>query len=144
MERKHYQNEQITVVWQPKMCIHSGKCFRGLHSVFDPLKRPWITLEGADNEAVVAQVEKCPSGALSYFRNESRMEETDTPVESTLETRIEVQPNGPLLIYGTLKVKDVKGNEKLLSNTTAFCRCGQSKTKPFCDGSHIEARFKDE
>ena len=143
MERKTYKNEEITVVWQPKLCIHSGICFRGLKSVFDPLRRPWITLEGADNEAIIRQVEACPSKALTYFQN-TEAENRATEPEATLETRVEVLPGGPLLVYGTLKIKDIHGNETLQSDTTAFCRCGQSRTKPFCDGSHIAARFSDE
>jgi CDGSH-type Zn-finger protein len=47
------------------------------------------------------------------------------------------------LIYGTLKVKDKDGKEELKSQTTAFCRCGASKTKPYCDGSHRKIGFED-
>lgn len=78
---KHYSNGEITVVWKPDVCIHSGMCWRGLLQVFDPRKRPWINLEGADTEAIIAQVEKCPSGALSWYRNsdtKSGQEEPET------------------------------------------------------------------
>ncbi len=62
---KHYSNGEVTVVWQPGLCQHSGICVRGLPRVFDPRRRPWIELEHADTEAIVAQVGRCPSGALS-------------------------------------------------------------------------------
>jgi len=65
---KHYSNEEITVIWKPDVCKHSTLCWRGLLQVFDPRKRPWIDMEGADTEAIIAQVEKCPSGALSWRR----------------------------------------------------------------------------
>lgn len=69
-ETIRYKREDITVVWKPNLCIHSGICARGLHAVFNPNKRPWINMEGADLEAIVAQVAKCPSGALSIERND--------------------------------------------------------------------------
>ena len=62
---KRYDNGEVTVVWKPSLCIHSGICFRGLPQVFDPRVRPWIRPEGASTEAIVAQVGCCPSGALS-------------------------------------------------------------------------------
>ncbi len=62
---KKYSNEEVTVVWQSGLCIHSGICFRGLPSVFDPRRQPWIILENATNPEIVEQVKKCPSGALS-------------------------------------------------------------------------------
>ena len=63
--RKTYCAGDLTVVWQPTLCIHSEKCFHGLPAVFDPSRRPWIRLEGADAATIVAQVANCPSGALS-------------------------------------------------------------------------------
>jgi uncharacterized Fe-S cluster protein YjdI len=62
---KRYTRDGVTVVWQPGLCLHSQVCFRGLPAVFDPRKRPWVTLEGADVAAIIEQVGRCPSGALS-------------------------------------------------------------------------------
>ena len=72
MERviKHYSNGEITVVWQPDKCIHSGNCARGLPLVFDPRRRPWIDVSAAATAEIVAQVAKCPSGALSITRDQ--------------------------------------------------------------------------
>lgn len=63
---KQYSNGEITVVWRSAKCIHSGICFQGLPKVFDPRKRPWIKLENASTSALIEQVNKCPSGALTY------------------------------------------------------------------------------
>jgi uncharacterized Fe-S cluster protein YjdI len=65
---KRYSNGDITVVWQPSLCVHSGICARGLPKVFDPRRRPWVMLDGLDSQTVVDQVERCPSGALSIER----------------------------------------------------------------------------
>ena len=69
---KHYSNNDITVVWQPDLCRHSGICFRGLPLVFDPRRRPWIQLEHADSATIVSQVDRCPSGALSWLKKEDQ------------------------------------------------------------------------
>jgi uncharacterized Fe-S cluster protein YjdI len=61
----HYSNGEITVVWKPEVCIHSGICARGLSGVFDPRRKPWIDLNQAETQQIVEQVKKCPSGALS-------------------------------------------------------------------------------
>lgn len=67
--QKEYTNGEVTVVWKPEMCIHSALCFKGLPEVFDPRKRPWVNTQGATTGAIVEQVKKCPSGALSYYMN---------------------------------------------------------------------------
>lgn len=68
---KKYSNGEVTIVWKNALCIHSGNCFRGLPEVFDPRKVPWITPENSTTDKIINQVKSCPSGALSYFMNES-------------------------------------------------------------------------
>lgn len=63
---QEYPSPAITVRFDPKVCIHSGNCVRGLGLVFDTKKRPWVNVEGAPAEAIADQIRKCPSGALSY------------------------------------------------------------------------------
>jgi uncharacterized Fe-S cluster protein YjdI len=66
---KRYTNGEVTVLWQPDLCRHTAICARGLPRVFAPSRRPWIELEHADTDAVTAQVDRCPSGALTWTRN---------------------------------------------------------------------------
>jgi uncharacterized Fe-S cluster protein YjdI len=66
---KKYSNGEVTVVWKPDLCIHSRICFTGLGEVFDPRKRPWITPEKSTTDKIILQINKCPSGALSYYLN---------------------------------------------------------------------------
>lgn len=65
-----YSNGEVTIIWQPKLCTHSGNCVRGLPGVFNSRIRPWINPQGADTEAIIEQVKKCPSGALSFVMND--------------------------------------------------------------------------
>lgn len=63
-----YSNGEIVVLWKPHKCTHSGYCVRGLRAVFDVTRRPWIDPLAASTEEIAAQVEKCPSGALTWER----------------------------------------------------------------------------
>ena len=65
-----YSKGEITVIWKPDICIHSGICARGLPGVFDPKRRPWIDTSQAETEQIIEQVKKCPSGALSIMIDE--------------------------------------------------------------------------
>lgn len=136
---REYSNGEITVVWQPEKCIHSTMCAKGLPAVFDPKARPWVNIEGASSEAIMAQVNKCPSGALSFYRNDT--EASGNP-EIDVEQIVEVIQNGPLMVYGNLKVKHHDGKVTEEHRTTAFCRCGGSGNKPYCDGTHRKIGFK--
>lgn len=68
----HYNNADITVNWKPELCIHCGVCARGLPGVFDPRRRPWIDMTQATTLQIIDQVNKCPSGALSYTDKKSQ------------------------------------------------------------------------
>lgn len=70
IEKHFYTNGEVTVIWQPKLCRHSGNCVRGLPSVFNNRERPWIKMDGATSEQIINQVNKCPSGALSFMIND--------------------------------------------------------------------------
>ncbi|RSK42022.1 (4Fe-4S)-binding protein [Mangrovimonas spongiae] len=134
---KEYSNGEVTIVWASEKCIHSAICVKGLPSVFQPKERPWIKIDAASTEELVDQVKKCPSGALSFFMNGN-----NDKTKQALETKVEVLENGPLLVYGTLKVTDKDGQEETKNKTTAFCRCGASNNKPYCDGTHVKNNFK--
>jgi uncharacterized Fe-S cluster protein YjdI len=138
---KKYSNGEVTIVWKPSVCIHSAICWRGsagLPEVFNPQERPWIKPEGASAERIIEQIRKCPSGALSYYMNT----EESVPADIQAESIVEVSANGPLLVYGNITVKHHDGSESKKHKVTAFCRCGASGNKPYCDGSHRKIGFQ--
>lgn len=135
---KHYDNGEITIIWQPSLCIHSAKCFVGLPSVFNPRTKPWVNMEGSETARIIEQVEKCPSGALSYKQSSGVVGNDEN--ESN-EVVIEPTPNGPLIIHGAINIKHEDGTLTQRENRTAFCRCGSSSNKPFCDGTHKKINF---
>ena len=136
---KKYDNGEVTIVWKPNQCIHSEVCFHGLGEVFNPANRPWITPENSTTEKIIEQIKKCPSGALSYYMN---TDETKEEVKVEAETIVETVPNGPLMVYGNVSIKDSAGGVTKKNKVTAFCRCGGSSNKPLCDGSHKKIGFQ--
>lgn len=136
---RKYTNGEVTIVWKPSICIHSAKCFNGLAEVFHPQQLPWITPEHSTTDKIIAQVKMCPSGALSYYMNNH---DSKGEAEVTAEAIVEPVPNGPLMVFGNVTVKNAHGDPTRRSNQTAFCRCGGSSNKPFCDGTHKKINFQ--
>ena len=134
---KEYSNGEVTVVWEAQKCIHSAMCVKGLPNVFQPNERPWIKIDAAGTEDLVETIKKCPSGALSFYMNDKK-----DKTSQSLETQVEVLDNGPLLVYGTLNITHRDGTKETKNRTTAFCRCGASQNKPYCDGAHVKHEFK--
>lgn len=138
-----YSNAEITVVWKPDTCIHSRICWTELKQVFDPAKHPWINMEAASTERIIAQVRKCPSGALSYYRNDIPPADGNTVVAEKAELlQLSVQPDGPLQISTGCQITHRDGTIETRTGKTSLCRCGASENKPFCDGSHKKIHFK--
>ena len=144
---KEYSNADITVIWQPKKCIHSKICWHGLGDVFNPKIKPWIDITKAESQRIVEQVKECPSSALSIKSeksdSESVSENVDSNSSANLYTEITILKNGPLQIKGSLSIKHKDGKEES-QKEVYLCRCGQSENKPFCDGAHKKCGFKDE
>jgi len=72
-----YSNGEVTVIWKPNLCSHSGNCVRGLNTVFNNKVKPWININGAASEEIIEQVKKCPSGALSFKMNDTELVEKE-------------------------------------------------------------------
>jgi len=132
---KKYSNGELTILWKPKKCIHAAVCVKKLPKVYKPKEKPWIQIENGTTEALKKQVEGCPSGALSY------VVDGQSPEKAHVETKVEVLENGPLLLYGTLHITKADGTKEKKNKTTAFCRCGASQNKPYCDGAHVQIAF---
>ena len=139
MEReivKEYAKGDFTVIWKPKKCIHSEICVKTLPEVYKPNDKPWIQPENATVEELKSQIDRCPSGALTY------KSAGETPMEETKITECSIVENGPLLVSGNLKVILADGTVETKKRSTAFCRCGASENKPYCDGTHNKIDFK--
>ena len=68
--KKEYTNGEVTVVWQSGKCIHSGNCVKNNPAVFQPKEKPWIKIDGSSTDKIIETVKKCPSDALTFYKNE--------------------------------------------------------------------------
>ncbi|MEM9717705.1 MAG: (4Fe-4S)-binding protein [Bacteroidota bacterium] len=137
-DTRTYTNGEITVVWKPNLCKHTGVCLRGLPKVFSLRQRPWINMTAASSEEIVQLVDECPSGALTIEgRTPPDLYSGKNPIEV-----VEV-PKGPLIIKGDVVLKDLKGRTSSEhKRMTILCRCGLSNNFPLCDASHVELMKK--
>ena len=118
---KEYANKEITVVWKRDLCIHSKNCFHGLKAVFNPAQSPWVKVDAAAADDIAKAIDKCPSGALSYYK---AGEEKPEPKKTTIQ-------KGSIIA-----VKEPKETFVEAGKTYAWCACGRSINQPFCDGTH--------
>jgi len=136
-KREAYAGKGITIFDNRALCAHAAHCTEQLPAVFRREGRPWIDPDGAPVEEIVALIGKCPSGALSYAID---------GVEAAPAQRapmVTVADNGPYEITGGIELMGVKQGQGASSEHYTLCRCGASKNKPFCDGSHWDAGFRD-
>ncbi len=132
-----YESDEIEVTWDKVKCIHAKECVHGLPGVFNIDEKPWIQPSQANADKVAEVIRQCPSGALQYKRKDSG---ADEPIpEKNILTLVE---DGPVYLKGNLQIKNLDGEVIAEETRAAFCRCGKSSNKPFCDNSHIEAEFK--
>jgi len=88
--------------------------------------------------AVIAEVERCPSGAITY-----RFDDVDVDVEVDHPVQVSATDDGPLWVTGGIPVTTSGGETLEARARVTLCRCGASANKPLCDGSHHDAGFTD-
>jgi CDGSH-type Zn-finger protein/uncharacterized Fe-S cluster protein YjdI len=118
--------------FETKRCIHARHCVLGAPDVFlANVKGPWLHPDAIAVEELVAVAHNCPSGAITYQRSDGGPQEHDPAVNV-----IRIRENGPYAVHAQIALE---GHDRLFRAT--LCRCGGSKNKPFCDGSHIALKF---
>lgn len=137
-KRESYVDKKITIHDNRGICAHAGRCTDGLPMVFRLNEEPWIQPDAANAAEIIATIQKCPSGALSYSIDgvEHRNREGNPAIFVT--------PNGPYVVSGGPELENTKRAEGASMEHFTLCRCGGSKNKPFCDGTHWHIKFKDD
>jgi CDGSH-type Zn-finger protein len=133
-----YAGKEIVVLDNRGTCCHFGNCTDHLSAVFHHEGDPFVTADGAGADAVEAIVRACPSGALGFIKDGAKYDGEQR------EPEIYVAENASYYVRGGIELEGEPMNKGALREHYALCRCGQSKNKPFCDGSHWYAGFKDE
>ncbi len=135
--RESYAGGGITIHDNRSICAHAGICTDTLNSVWRMKEEPWIDPDGAEPSAIIETIQRCPSGALSYSLDGAQV------APPTSEPAIRVEKDGPYWVTGECAVDGADWGEGALRTRFTLCRCGASKNKPFCDGSHWDSGFKD-
>ena len=134
---KVYPGQQLDIHYNRLLCSHAGACGQRLKAVFDPTRDPWIAPDKAPAQQIRDVVAACPSGALSWS-------EPGGPAQHIVdgEPGITVEGTGP---YRVVHIRLASGPQAQGASPDKYvlCRCGASKNKPFCDGTHAEIGWTD-
>jgi len=126
------RGEKLELTFEAKRCIHSRFCVTWTPQVFvGNVKGPWIHPDAMPVERVVEVAHACPSGAIRYQRLDGGAQEAAPPVN--LAT---VREAGPYAFRAQLQIDGAPAGFR-----ATLCRCGASKNKPYCDGSHHAIGF---
>jgi CDGSH-type Zn-finger protein len=136
--REAYRGDGITIYDDRSVCSHAGECTENLPSVWKLKTEPWIDPSGDSAEQIASVVRRCPSGALSYSLGDD-----PATVEQDLDATVRASKDGPYHVRGGVQVTSSDGEDYERRNRQTLCRCGGSKNKPFCDGTHWHIGFKD-
>ena len=132
-----FKGQQVNVVWDGRLCIHIGECGQSEGELFEGGRDPWCVPDSSNPSEIAEVCERCPSGALTTKGSAAQ------PEVAPAENSVNVVYNGPLYVHGDLAINGTPDDMPGTRFRAALCRCGQSKNKPFCDNSHLEAKFED-
>jgi CDGSH-type Zn-finger protein/uncharacterized Fe-S cluster protein YjdI len=126
------EGKKLTLIYEGKKCIHSRFCVTWGPRVFlANVAGPWIHPDAMDVEAVAELAHVCPSGAIRYERKDGSPNEARPPVNL-----LAVREAGPYAVRAELLIDGQPAHYR-----ATLCRCGGSKRKPYCDGTHKEIGF---
>ncbi len=129
----YIEGRDLTLIYEGKKCIHSRFCVTWGPKVFIAnVKGPWINPDAISTEALTEIAHVCVSGAIRYKRKDGQPDEQAPPVNL-----ISVREGGPYAIKADIRLDGAPAGQTRYT----LCRCGASKNKPFCDGSHHEVNF---
>jgi CDGSH-type Zn-finger protein len=140
--------KQAQLTEGPSLSLTDAEALCAFARFCDPNGQVWNQVEQTDDPRVskmfVRQVNNCPSGRLVAWDRA-----TGKPVEHTLPVSIGIiedpveKVSGPLWLRGGIPLVAADGTVYEVRNRVTVCRCGASKNKPFCDGSHAAVKFHD-
>lgn len=136
--RRNYVGKRITVHDNRGLCAHAGVCTDRLAAVFRSGQEPWIDADAATVDEIIDTIRRCPSGALSYSIDGIEQRDIERLPQVT------VTHNGPYAVTGGIELVGVARGDGASTEHYTLCRCGASKNKPFCDGSHWDIEFTDD
>ncbi len=133
--RRFFSEAPIALTDDRKLCAHQAFCERFPRNAWSIAgeEQP-----AEDQEVLMYMVRRCPSGRL-----QAQIPAGAEPYEEELPQEIAVVADGPYWVRGGIPVEAADGFQYEVRNRQTLCRCGESKRKPYCDGTHWKVEFKD-
>ena len=127
------EGKDVILSFDGRRCIHARFCVTGAPRTFlANVDGPWLHPNETSADLLQSICHQCPSGAITVRRKDGGWEEKAPSVNV-----VRVRENGPLAFHADLRIDgEPDGYRRTL------CRCGASKSKPYCDGSHVEIGFE--
>jgi CDGSH-type Zn-finger protein/uncharacterized Fe-S cluster protein YjdI len=127
------EGRDLTLRFEAKRCIHARFCVTGAPKVFlANVQGPWLHPDAMPVERLADIAHACPSGAITYLRKDGAPNEVAPPVNL-----VSIRESGPYAFRAALVLEG-----RAIGYRATLCRCGASRNKPFCDGSHADAKFQ--
>jgi CDGSH-type Zn-finger protein len=141
-------SEQANVIDGPMMLLSDAESLCAFGRFCDTRGGVWNLVVRTDEPTIRAtvlrQAENCPAGRLvAWDKATGKPVEQHLPVSIGLVEDPEQQCSGPIWLRGGIAVVSADGFEYEVRNRVTLCRCGQSRNKPFCDGTHASIKFRD-
>ncbi len=131
-----YEGKEVTIHYNRLLCSHAAECGKRQKAAFDSSRKPWIVPDNASKQGIMEVIKACPSGALRVS------EPGQPPQHSHPDSKgITVERNGPYRVCG-IPLASSRLAKGASPDKYVLCRCGASKNKPYCDGSHFDIGWK--
>lgn len=145
---KKRHEDQAEIIYGPKLDLSDAKKFCSNARFCQLSGGTWHNVERSDDlnarKIAIRTACNCPSGRLIAWDKK-----TKKPFEKKFQPSIEIiedpqiEVSGPIWLKGGIELESSDGTKYETRNRMTLCRCGNFNNKPFCDGSHINARFND-
>lgn len=132
-----YEGSKVTVYFNKLLCSHAAECGRHAPAIFNVEQKPWVQPDEGSVASVEEVIHACPSGALTYSEPGGKARHLVGD-----EVRIRVERHGPYQVRN-VKIDGAQFAESAAEEKFVLCRCGLSKNKPFCDGTHLDEEWRD-
>jgi CDGSH-type Zn-finger protein/uncharacterized Fe-S cluster protein YjdI len=135
-QRPYPGGTHIVVKFDDSLCMDAGFCANRVTTIERMVPE---TADTAVRSQVIAMIERCPSGALTYALATGEPDiEPDYPQQVAVVTEItSTGPiEGPLWVTGCIPIERADGEPFETRHRVTLCRCGRSKSRPLCDGTH--------
>jgi CDGSH-type Zn-finger protein len=137
---QRYEGAQLDLFDEHELCAGAQFCHRA-GGVWELAE---VATDPKDKQMAIEIAGQCPTGRLVVCDKG-----TGKPLEPHFEKIIMVLEDpgrhcsGPLWVKGGIPIQSADGADYEDRNRVTLCRCGESRNKPFCDGTHISIKFKD-